>query len=129
MMHAKILTILGLVILTTPLGCAPKVLKNSLSELYELDTNRYRLETEILKMDIMNNIWREYGEERKLLYHKAKEHCDKNSKRLKVYSLGQQILGVKSGGSLVGTQGVMVGGSSSTPVADAMVIEFGCLDK
>ena len=107
------------------------------SGLYELDTNRYRLEaiagTQIGPFGIFpdsDTIYeRDYGEERKLLYHKAKEHCDKNSKRLKVYSLGQQTLGVKSEGGLVGAQGVMVGSSSSTPVVDAMAIEFGCLDK
>ena len=81
------------------------------------------------KLETNDVIRRKYAEERKLLYHKAKEHCDKNSKRLKVYSLGQQTLGTASSSGLVGAQGIIVGGSSAAPVVDAMVIEFGCLDK
>ena len=98
------------------------------SELYELDTNRYRLEARIglRHLETDEVIRRQYAEERKLLYHKAKEHCDKDSKRLKVYSLGQQTLGTASSSAL---GGIIVGGSSPAPVVDAMVIEFGCLDK
>lgn len=128
MPHAKILTMLVLVVLSTP-GCLRDL--REVSELYELDTNRYRLEAIIgmENLDTNDVVKRKYAEERKLLYHKAKEHCDKNSKRLKVYSLGQQTLGTASSGVLAGVQGVIVGGSSSVPVADAMVIEFGCFDK
>ena len=120
---------LVLVILTTPFGCSPII--REVSELYELDTNRYRLEARIglRHLETDEVIRRQYAEERKLLYHKAKEHCDKNSKRLKVYSLGQQTLGTASSSALGGAQGIIVGGSSSAPVVDAMVIEFGCLDK
>ena len=90
MPHAKILTMPVLVVLTTPFGCSPII--RDFSELYELDTNRYRLEARIglRHLETDEVIRRQYAEERKLLCHKAKGHCDKDSKRLKVYSLGQQ---------------------------------------
>ena len=129
MTHVKLLTLVVLLILVSPLGGCWLDMRE-VSDLYELDTNRYRLEARIGGKDIYGEAQvREYAEERKVLYTKAKGHCEKDGKSLKVYSLGQQTLGTASQSGFGMAQGVAVGASHSAPVVDSMVIEFGCVEK
>ena len=127
MTHVKLLTLVVLLILVSSLGGCVSYEKK-FSDLYELDTNRYRLEGKVEGSDGLG-FWRVYAEERKLLYTKAKGHCEKDGKRLKVYSLGQQTLGTASSSGFGMASGMAVGASSSAPVVDSMVIEFGCVEK
>lgn len=117
--------LIGLIMTGTLGGCVRGDIRE-VSDLYEMDTNRYRLEA---KIEVGHYQYRQYGEERKLLYAKAKGHCEKDGKSLKVYSLGQQTLGTAGGGFAMGIQGMAYGAASSAPVTDAMIIEFGCVER
>ena len=132
MTHVKLLTLFLLILVSSLGGCGGYDIRE-VSDLYELDTNRYRLEARIgLKFEEGSHAYvikRQYPEERTLLYAKAKGHCEKDGKKLKVYSLGQQTLGTESSSGFGMASGVAVGGSSSAPVVDSMVIEFGCVEK